>query len=182
MSPVGPQCSRGAPQQLCAPGRVGKGGKTDSNPGSGSVRSRRDEKDSALRSGACLLGRLCPGLPLVTRCCCCFWRKGRSLLPLFLLSVGCSRQLHRESAVIFMSRIFQWKFFFFPGDGLHDVFYPKIGCTVSLLHMNVQAVNFQRCERVCHQCQMWVKLQLAVGLLCWRSFSSTISHLLSSSQ
>ena len=54
---------------------------------------------------------------------------------------------------------------FFSGDGVHDVFYPKIGCTVSLLHTNVQVVNFQRCKRVCHQCQMWGKLQLAVGLL-----------------
>lgn len=54
---------------------VGKGGKTRFQPRSGSVRSRRDEKGpSALRSGACLLGHA-QRLPLVTRCCCCFWHE-----------------------------------------------------------------------------------------------------------
>ena len=37
--------------------------------------------------------------------------------------------------------------------------------TVSSLHTNLQAANFQRWEHVFHQCQAWVKLQLALCLL-----------------
>ena len=37
--------------------------------------------------------------------------------------------------------------------------------TVSPLYTNLQVANFQRCECVFHQCQVWVKLQLALHLL-----------------
>ena len=36
---------------------------------------------------------------------------------------------------------------------------------ISPLHTNLHIVNFQRCKRVFHQCQVWVKLQLALHLL-----------------
>ena len=55
---------------------------------------------------------------------------------------------------------------------------------VITLPINLQVVNFQRCECMFHQCQAWVKLQLALHLLLLQeidigSFSSTISHFLS---
>ena len=37
--------------------------------------------------------------------------------------------------------------------------------TVSPLHMNLQVANFKRCICAFHQCQAWVKLQLARHLL-----------------
>ena len=37
--------------------------------------------------------------------------------------------------------------------------------TVNPLHTYLQVANFQRCKRVVHQCQAWVKLQLALCLL-----------------
>ena len=37
--------------------------------------------------------------------------------------------------------------------------------TVSPLHSNLQVMNFQRSPSVFHQCQAWVKLQLALRLL-----------------
>ena len=56
----------------------------------------------------------------------------------------------------------------------------EIACSVGLLHMNLQVVNFQRCECVFHPCQAWVTLKLVLQVsYCWWSFSSTISHLLS---
>ena len=36
--------------------------------------------------------------------------------------------------------------------------------TISPLHTNLHVVNFQRCEHVFRQCQVWVKLQLALHL------------------
>ena len=52
--------------------------------------------------------------------------------------------------------------------------------TVSPLTMNLQGVNFQRCEHALHQCQTEARLQLqlALHLLRLTAFSSTISRLL----
>lgn len=43
--------------------------------------------------------------------------------------------------------------------------------TVSPLHKNLQVVNLQRCKYAFHQCQVWVKLQLALHLLLLTSFT-----------
>ena len=52
--------------------------------------------------------------------------------------------------------------------------------TVSPLHMNLQVVNFQRCKCVFTCPIMSVQsCSLPSVSYCWRSFSSTISHLLS---
>ena len=41
----------------------------------------------------------------------------------------------------------------------------SISNIVVTLPMNLQVVNFQSCECMCHECQAWVKLQLALHLL-----------------
>ena len=51
--------------------------------------------------------------------------------------------------------------------------------TVSPLYMSIQVANFQRCEFVFHQLQVWGKSWLALHLLLLMILSSTISHLFS---
>ena len=53
-------------------------------------------------------------------------------------------------ALSFQINAFKWAVFIYTGNPLH---------------MNLQVVNFQRCEHVFHRCQVWVKLQLAIHLL-----------------
>ena len=53
-------------------------------------------------------------------------------------------------ALSFQINAFKWAVFIYTGNPLH---------------MNLQVVNFQRCEHVFHRCQVWVKLQLALRLL-----------------
>ena len=51
--------------------------------------------------------------------------------------------------------------------------------TVSSLHMNLQAVNVQKCERVFHQRQVWVKLPLALSPIADNPSDNPASPLLS---
>ena len=54
-----------------------------------------------------------------------------------------------------------------------------LATTIISLYMNTQVANFKKRECTFYQRQVWVKLQLVLLSYCWRSFSSTISHLLS---
>ena len=62
---------------------------------------------------------------------------------------------------------------FFSGDGVHDVFYPKIGCTVSLLHTNVQVVNFSKMQT----CVPSVSDVRETAACCWSSIADGPSAL-----